>query len=122
MILGVGIDLAEISRIERACEKEHFRKRIFSENENARIDERGWETAAGIFAAKEAVAKALGTGFRAFGPDSIEILTDELGKPECRLSKGALEQMQKMGAARIHISITHTGDMAAAVAILEADA
>ena len=122
MILGLGIDLAEVARIARACEKAHFRSRIFSENENARIDERGMQTAAGIFAAKEAVAKALGTGFRGFAPDSIEILTDELGRPECRLYKGALERMQKMGASRILVSITHTNDTAAAVAILEGDA
>ena len=99
MVLGLGLDLVEIGRIAKACEKPHFR--------------------AGIFAAKEAVVKALGTGFRGFGPAAIEVRVDALGKPLCALSGKALERMQALGGETIHLSITHTGDMAAAVAILE---
>ena len=117
MVLGLGLDLVEIGRIAKACEKPHFRARIFTPAENARIDERGAQTAAGIFAAKEAVVKALGTGFRGFGPAAIEVRVDALGKPLCALSGKALERM--LGGETIHLSITHTGDMAAAVAILE---
>ena len=119
MVLGLGLDLVEIGRIAKACEKPHFRARIFTPAENARIDERGAQTAAGIFAAKEAVVKALGTGFRGFGPAAIEVRVDALGKPLCALSGKALERMQALGGETIHLSITHTGDMAAAVAILE---
>ena len=119
MVLGLGLDLVEIGRIERACEKPHFRARIFTPAENARIDERGAQTAAGIFAAKEAVAKALGTGFRGFGPAAIEVVVDELGKPLCALSGKALERMRALGGETIYLSITHTDGMAAAVAILE---
>ena len=119
MVLGLGLDLVEIGRIERACEKPHFRARIFTPAENARIDERGAQTAAGVFAAKEAVAKAPGTGFRGFGPAAIEVVVDELGKPLCALSGKALERMRALGGETIHLSITHTDGMAAAVAILE---
>lgn len=121
MVLGMGIDLAEVGRMARACEKEHFCQRIFTPGENQRIRQRGSQTAAGLFAAKEAVAKALGTGFRGFGPQAVEIQVDELGKPECLLHGGALARMQEMGGQRVHVSITHTGDMAAAVAVLEGD-
>lgn len=68
MVLGLGLDLVEIGRIAKACEKPHFRARIFTPAENARIDERGAQTAAGIFAAKEAVVKALGTAFAGLAP------------------------------------------------------
>lgn len=119
MVLGLGLDLVEIGRIAKACEKPHFRARIYTQTENAHIDARGAQTAAGIFAAKEAVAKALGTGFRGFGPAAIEVDVDELGKPLCALSGKALERMRALGAETIHLSITHTDGMAAAVAILE---
>jgi holo-[acyl-carrier protein] synthase len=120
MILGVGIDLAEISRIEHACEKEHFRRRIFSESENARIDERGWETAAGIFAAKEAVAKALGTGFSAgIGFHDIEVVTLAGGRPELRLHGRAREAADALGVRAAHVSLSHERDMACAMVILE---
>jgi len=82
MILGVGLDLEDIERIGRAIEKPHFLERIFSEEERAHIAQKGAQTAAGYWAAKEAVAKALGTGFRDFGMWDISVHNDELGKPE----------------------------------------
>ena len=90
MILGVGLDLADIARIERAIEKPHFLERIYSEEERARIAQKGAQTAAGYFAAKEAVAKALGTGLRGFGMWDICIHNDDLGKPVAILKNGAL--------------------------------
>lgn len=72
MVLGLGLDLVEIGRIAKACEKPHFRARIFTPAENARIDERGAQTAAGIFAAKEAVVKALGTAFAGLAPRPLK--------------------------------------------------
>jgi holo-[acyl-carrier protein] synthase len=76
------------------------------------------EIAAGIFAAKEAVAKALGTGFDGFGPGDIEILPDAKGRPVCRLMGGALAAT---GGGRMHVSVTHEGGMAAATAIWEGE-
>jgi len=121
MILGIGLDLCEIHRIEKAIARVHFLERGFTPAERGRIlsasGSRRGEIAAGLFAAKEAVAKALGTGFDGFGPDAVEILPDVHGRPTCVLHKKALELA---GGGHIHVSITHEGDMAAATAILEA--
>ena len=80
MILGVGTDLVEISRIERACRKDHFVKGVFTDRESRQAMGSASKLA-GSFAVKEAVAKALGTGFRTFMPIDVEVLRDPLGKP-----------------------------------------
>ena len=120
---GLGIDLCEVGRIERELKRgDAFLRRFFTNSERAYIASRGQmgaQSAAAMFAAKEAVLKALGTGFRGFGPAAIEVRVDALGKPLCALSGKALERMQALGGETSHLSITHTGDMAAAVAILE---
>ena len=121
MILGVGLDLADIARIERAIEKPYFLERIYSEEERARIAQKGAQTAAGYFAAKEAVAKALGTGLRGFGMWDICIHNDDLGKPEAILKNGALARLNELGGGKITVSITHSQGFAAAVAILSTD-
>lgn len=120
VILGTGLDLCDIARMAKAIEKPHFVERVYTQRERARIDgaseHRRGEIAAGVFAAKEAVAKALGTGFDGFGPADIEITPDENGRPVCTLRGGALA---RAGDGRMHVSITHEGGMAAATAILE---
>ena len=120
MIFGVGLDLMDVERIERAIQKTHFLERIFSEEEREAISRKGAQTAAGYFAAKEAVAKALGTGFSGFAPWNISIHCDEMGKPEAVLSGGALTKMNELGGKMV-LSITHTAGMAAAVAIWSSD-
>ena len=120
MILGVGLDLADIDRIEKAIEKPHFLERIFSEEERMQIERKGAQTAAGFWAAKEAIAKALGTGFRGFNMWDISIHNDELGRPEAILKNGALRRLNELGGT-LNISITHSGGFAAAVAIVSAD-
>ncbi len=119
MILGIGTDLIDIVRIETAIRKEHFAERVFTPGERERIAQRGADTAAGIFAAKEAVAKALGTGFNGFFTQQIEVRWDELGKPECVLSGGALERLNSLGGAAVHISISHAGGFASAFCVVE---
>lgn len=120
MIFGVGLDLMDVERIEKAIQKPHFLERIFSEEEREAIARKGAQTAAGYWAAKEAVAKALGTGFRGFNMWDISVHNDELGKPEVILKGGALEKLSRLGG-KIIISITHTAGMAAAVAIWSDD-
>lgn len=120
MILGVGLDLADIARIEKALENPRFLERIYSEEERARITEKGAQTAAGYWAAKEAVAKALGTGFRGFNMWDISVHNDELGRPEAVLKGGALDRLRELGGT-LTLSITHSQGFAAAVAILSAD-
>ena len=69
---------------------------------------------AGSFAVKEAVAKALGTGFRTFMPIDVEVLRDDMGKPYVRLYRGALKRFQEMGMERLEVSITNTREYAMA--------
>ena len=118
-MLGLGLDMIDIARIRRALTNERFLQRVYTEAERARIRERGAQTAAGYFAAKEAVAKALGTGFRGFCIWDIEIVPDALGRPEALLLRGARERLEAIGGRAIHLSITHTDQVAAAVAIIE---
>lgn len=120
MIRGLGVDLMDVERIKRALERHpRFLARVYSPVEQAAIARRGAETAAGYFAAKEAVAKALGTGFRGFTTRDISIEPDALGRPAAHLSGGALDRLHALGAQSVLISITHTGGFAAAVAVIE---
>lgn len=123
MILGVGTDIVEVSRIEKAINRtENFVKKAFTEKEQYYFKLRGDkpETIAGYFAAKEAVSKALGTGFRKFGLKDIEIINDNLGKPEVILSEKII-QIFELKNFKIHISISHTNSNAIAFVVLEAN-
>jgi len=118
MIIGIGTDLTERNRIMKACEKERFLSRYYTSKEIVLLQYRP-ESAAGNFAVKEAAAKALGTGFRGFGPADIEVLRDELGKPEVYLYGGAARRAEELGAEKIHASISDDGDYALAFVVLE---
>ena len=118
MILGIGTDIVEISRITKAIKSRAFLAKCFTEAEAARCNAGGVTAAenfAGYFAAKEAVAKALGTGFRGFVPRDIEIFHDDLGKPMVRLA----EHISIPANAAIHISISHGKEHATAMAVIE---
>jgi holo-[acyl-carrier protein] synthase len=119
MIVGIGIDVAKIARIEKALENPRFAARAFTEGERARIAARGANTAAGLFAAKEAVSKALGSGFDGFGLTDVEILWDDAGRPRCRLAGGAARRLGAVGGESVFVSITHDAGVAAAVAVIE---
>ena len=128
MILGIGLDLCEIHRIEKAIVRANFLERVFTSPERTRIlsatGPRRGEIAAGMFAAKEAVAKALGTGFDGFGTGDIEILPDPAGRPTCRLHDGALDRARALAEGdgfAVWVSVTHEKGMAAATAILESN-
>lgn len=124
MILGIGTDIVEIERIEKAIKRnENFLLRNFSDDEYKYFESRKFrsETIAGAFSAKEAVSKSIGTGFRGFSLNDIEILRDELGKPYVILSeklKGILTFMGINGYA-FHLSIAHSKENAVAYVILE---
>ena len=117
MIKGVGTDIIEIERIKNAGE--NFNKRIFTERELQKFHGFRYNSLAGIFAAKEAIAKALGTGFSGFAPKDIEIAQDRLGRPICLLSGGAKERLEFLEATNVHISISHNNDTAVAFAVVE---
>ena len=125
MIIGHGIDLCGVERIRRIMRDhgDHFLNRTFSaaEVEDARRRKKGFEeTLAGRLAAKEAVMKALGTGWRegvAF--KGIEILNESSGKP-CVVLHGTTDaKARALGITHWHITITHTEDLAIASAIAE---
>ena len=121
MILGTGIDIIEVDRVAKAAAKEGFMSRVFTEAERKRFAEfhNNPTNIAGAFAAKEAVSKALGTGFGAVEWKEVEILHYESGQPYAKLYGNAQKRMQEMGGETLYISISHVKSMAAAQAILE---
>lgn len=121
MILGNGVDIIEISRIKKAMNQKGFMDKIFTYKELEYIKERNFkeETVAASFSGKEAVSKALGTGFRGFGFRDIEILRDELGKPYVVLYEGALKRAEELRYQSIKLSLSHDRERATAFAILE---
>lgn len=119
MIKGIGCDTVEISRIEKIIGDERFLEKVYTTVEKERISSQGIETAAGIWSAKEAVCKALGTGFVGFAMRDIEICKKESGQPYVKVYKGAYDRLCKINGKNIHISITHEKSMAMAFAIVE---
>ncbi|WP_430913209.1 holo-ACP synthase [Methylobacterium sp. sgz302541] len=129
MILGIGSDLCDIDRIARSLERygERFTHRIFTDGERARCDRRAARAPsyARRFAAKEACAKALGTGMSqgVFWRD-MEVVNLPGGRPTLRLTGGALARLAAMTPAgheaRLHVSLTDDPPMAQAFVIVEA--
>lgn len=122
-ILGVGLDLIELNRVRSALGRhgERFVERIADPLEIGSRSAAGQaQTVAGLFAAKEAVLKALGTGW-AEGLAFRQVVVERLasGAPRVRLEGEARRRADRMGVARIHLSITHDAGVAAAVAVLE---
>lgn len=122
MIAGVGVDIVEIRRIETAMNRTSgFLEKIFTDSELKHLKSRNLrpEYIAGRFAAKEAVSKALGTGFRSFNFKDIIVENTDLGKPIVTLSGNADLIAKKMGEYNLQLSISHGEDNAIAYAILE---
>ena len=89
MIIGIGCDIIEVSRIEKALGKQKFAEKVFTEREIKYCAARGVQQSqsyAARYAAKEAVAKALGSGFRGGSLQEIEVINNSMGKPEIKLS------------------------------------
>lgn len=121
MIVGIGNDIIEIERIEKAILKEGFKDKIYTQRELENIKKRGnrAETYAGVFSAKEAISKAIGTGVREFSLTNLEILNDDLGKPYVVVSE-KLDKIikSKKEDYQIEISISHSKKYAIAMAII----
>lgn len=121
---GIGIDLCEIGRIERAMEKTPgFLNRYYTEEERSYIEARGQagaQSAAAMFAAKEAFLKAVGAGIgRGMSLREIGVSHDASGAPRYALAGAAQEKLQALGAARAWLSLTHEAGMACAVCVIE---
>ena len=121
MIIGIGTDIIEICRVEKAVKStKGFIEKLFTENEIKMFESKGFksEVIAGNFAAKEAVSKAIGTGFRGFGLKDIEVLRNELGRPIVNLSSKVYRALDRENV-NIHLSISHSKDNAIAYAVME---
>lgn len=124
MILGIGTDIVAVSRIRAVCERrgERFARRILHAGEWSGYCDAAdpARLLARRFAAKEAVAKALGTGFRSgVGPSQIEVVHDARGAPGVRLHGAAADCVAARGQARLWLSISDERDYAVAYALLE---
>lgn len=132
MVTGIGMDLVEIDRVIKACQKTGkacreageacqgagFLKRYYTEAEIRLIGE-DLTKAADNFAVKEAVSKMLGTGFRGFTPIDIEVLRDSNGKPFVNLYGAAKKLAKEQGISAIHVSIANTRVLSGAYVIGE---
>lgn len=124
MIFGIGVDIVRIDRLRRSLERfgERFARRILSEREFEHFgrSRRPAQFLAQRFAAKEATAKALGTGFsrRVFARD-IVVLNDKRGKPLLEFAGGTRRIMARLGVVAGHVSLSDEGDYAIAMVTLE---
>ena len=123
MIVGLGMDVAELDRIGKvyANHGERFLDKLLTPSERAELPKLPLPFLAARFAAKEAAVKALGTGFRdGISYKDVEVFSDKLGKPLVRFLGKADERAKALGVTHAHISLTHGRDVAAAVVVLEA--
>ncbi|UTC68274.1 MULTISPECIES: holo-ACP synthase [unclassified Treponema] len=123
MILGLGIDIVEVSRIEKWLNDKKLLERFFNKEEIEYVlsKENGAARSLAVrFAAKEAFGKALGTGLAGIELKDIAVANDKTGRPFLKLSGTALEALNKKGGESCHLSLTHEKTTAAAVVIIEA--
>jgi holo-[acyl-carrier protein] synthase len=124
MVIGIGTDVIEIARIAQSLDRfgDRFLHRVYTAREIAYClrKRNSAESLAARFAAKEAAAKALGTGIsRGIGWLDLEVVRQPSGKPTLHLSGRAAAHAQKLGVATISLSLTHSKDTALAVVIME---
>jgi holo-[acyl-carrier protein] synthase len=126
-IVGTGVDMIEVERVQRALSRlgtgDRFRQRVFTESEIAYCESRGrprYQSYAARFAAKEAMMKALGTGWnRHVGWNDIEVLRQRGRAPMIVLHGKAAEFAGRCGITRIHLSLSHTASFAIAFVTAE---
>ena len=119
-VVGVGTDLVEVSRLRDALDRTPaLLHRLFTPGEQSRCQRHAdpLPHLAARFAAKEAVMKSLGRGMSAMAFTDIEVTTDASGAPGIRLSGRARRVADERGVGAVHVSLTHTGDLAQAHAV-----
>lgn len=117
--MQIGVDIIEINRIKKACQRRAFEKRFFTCRELSEINEKKnyYMHLSGKYAAKEAVVKALGTGFRNIKWKDIEILSDISGKPTVAITGKALEIFKSKNFKSMLVTISHSKEYAIAFAV-----
>jgi holo-[acyl-carrier protein] synthase len=124
MILGTGIDLAEVPRVRASIERygERFLRRVYTEKEIAYVERKAnkYERYAARFAAKEAGMKAIGTGWRnGIRWQDFEVVNLPSGRPTLTFRGVAAEYARRLGVVNVQLSLTHTADLGMAFVILE---
>lgn len=123
MIIGIGIDLVEVSRVEKLIlESDGFKERVFSADEIAYCESKKnrFESYAARFAAKEAFAKSTGLGIYGGIPMyEVQVHNKPNGSPELILSEQARASLNSIDSFRIHLSLAHTKDNAIAIVTIE---
>jgi holo-[acyl-carrier protein] synthase len=124
LIVGLGVDIAEVERVKAAIERhgEVFLRRVFTAKEREYCEKfkNKFERYAGRFAAKEAAMKALGTGWsRGVRWVDVEVVREKGGRPTMALAGEAGKLAEQLGVKRIALSITHTAEQALAQVIFE---
>ena len=124
MIVGLGTDIIEISRVHKALENTRFAERVFTEREREYCNSRGAQRDASYavrFAGKEAVLKAFGTGLRHGSLQDIEILPDALGCPRLQLSGYFARLAEERAIQQFFVSLSHAREYAVAQCIFGRD-
>lgn len=120
---GLGIDLCSVERIRQVLEGgDRFLQRYYTPQERAYLAGRGKaaaDSAAAMFAAKEAFLKAIGTGLGGVPMTDIGVVHEESGQPRYALGEKAQTHMEQLGAKEAFLSLSHEGGMAAAVCVIE---
>ncbi len=124
MIVGLGVDIAEVGRLKSAIERhgETFLRRVYTPKEREYCErfKNKYERYAGRFAAKEAAMKALGTGWsRGVRWVDVEVVREKGGRPTIKLAGESANVAARLGVKNIALSITHTADQAFAQVIFE---
>lgn len=119
MLKGIGIDIVEVQRLERALKRTaRLQGRLFTESEITQCRNKPVpaQSFAARFAAKEAIFKTLGSGWE-LGWSSIEVVSNDLGQPQVYLAGKAAAKAAELGVMEIKVSLTHSKQYAAAVAV-----
>jgi holo-[acyl-carrier protein] synthase len=122
MITGIGVDVVHIPRMNKWAANPALMERYFDTRELVYIQEQGKNkinSLAAHFAAKEAFGKALGTGLAELRLKDIIVLRSKNDKPLLYVERSARKAMERAGANKVHISLSHDGDMAIAFVVLE---
>ncbi|MCR5796816.1 holo-ACP synthase [Eubacterium xylanophilum] len=121
MVIGIGVDVVETDRVRRSCRHRHFVEGIFTSKEQKQFDST-LTRAASDFAAKEATAKALGTGFsEGVEAIQIEVLRSSNGAPYIELSGEAKDRAEALGITQVNVSISNTESITTAFVVCTND-
>jgi len=122
VILGIGVDLIQVQRMDRWVDQPRLIARFFHPGELEDARRRGKSMALSLavrYAAKEALGKAMGIGLQHFALKEVQVVNNKMGKPEILLHGQASKTFAKFGGTKIHLSLTHELDNAIAMVVIE---